>query len=788
MVSSVRGAPITQGTKSSITGQYFDADQPFALPRYGNTCVHFQNGRDYLQAVAEAIRTAKSFVMITDWQLDYDVELDNRGHPEHIGRLSEILSQAVKRGVHVRVMLFDALNAVVNTHEEEAQKAFGTIANSSGSIEVMLQNPNTGKSNLGSYDFSGGIKPIVKYANQFFSHHQKSVVVDGRIAFLGGIDLAYGRWDTNAFDVVIDPTIHVLNDAYNAQLVPARRLSDAEVLLTKPRGGRPGFHPSYGPDGKVFDESFQPRQPWQDVAIKVVGPAAFDVFRNFVLRWNSFVGGGTNFADAGLNVDWFTKAQGPAYLVDPLVPGAGTSCVQICRSASSAQLRDELVLWDDKHKFIHDDWKSPDQLRESVAHIARKEWSSRHQTSILDAMVNSIRAAQGFIYIENQFFMSDCGRDQFGVKCPSDNPIIAELANAIGRAIYAGRPFHVWLVLPEHPEGKLEEASTASQAWWALQGVKRASGSLIHRINATILAKNGKAWGVLRTPPSNAEVERILRSHGMDEEWTKYLTVLNLRNYGLTKTHVLSEMIYVHSKLMIVDDAVAIIGSANINDRSLNGNGDTELAAVIVDSAGAALTDVGAGVKLVTRKFARELRIGQWKKHLGMLVDTKTTGAQLERSAPNSIDLNRPLEQASVRGLQMLGRDNRTAYNEVFLHTPRDSYKLLTEGRKLAYSTKRGDKKVDFSLPPELQAAYMTKKKIHLALPGVVEGPGQIHNDIEISVHNVDLAARVLRSRVRGFFVSMPLDWGAGEKATPIAPLAPSMIAVNDASDAQRTG
>lgn len=34
---------------------------------------------------------------------------------------------------------------------------------------------------------------------------------------------------------------------------------------------------------------------------------------------------------------------------------------------------------------------------------------------------------------------------------------------------------------------------------------------------------------------------------------------------------------------MIVDDKFALIGSANINDRSLNGNRDTELAVVIED-------------------------------------------------------------------------------------------------------------------------------------------------------------------------------------------------------------
>ena len=41
---------------------------------------------------------------------------------------------------------------------------------------------------------------------------------------------------------------------------------------------------------------------------------------------------------------------------------------------------------------------------------------------------------------------------------------------------------------------------------------------------------------------------------------------------------------YVHSKLMIVDDHSVIIGSANINDRSLLGDRDSELAIVVEDT------------------------------------------------------------------------------------------------------------------------------------------------------------------------------------------------------------
>ena len=37
-------------------------------------------------------------------------------------------------------------------------------------------------------------------------------------------------------------------------------------------------------------------------------------------------------------------------------------------------------------------------------------------------------------------------------------------------------------------------------------------------------------------------------------------------------------MIYVHSKRMIVDDEYVLIGSANINQRSMDGSRDTEIA------------------------------------------------------------------------------------------------------------------------------------------------------------------------------------------------------------------
>jgi phospholipase D1/2 len=50
---------------------------------------------------------------------------------------------------------------------------------------------------------------------------------------------------------------------------------------------------------------------------------------------------------------------------------------------------------------------------------------------------------------------------------------------------------------------------------------------------------------------------------------TDYISFYSLRNYGVLANRPVTEQIYVHAKLMIVDDRTIIVGSANINDRSM---------------------------------------------------------------------------------------------------------------------------------------------------------------------------------------------------------------------------
>jgi phospholipase D1/2 len=550
-----------------------------------------------------------------------------------------------------------------------------------------------------------------------YSHHQKFVVVDGSIGFLGGIDLSYGRWETPEFDVVVDPSKFVSNDMYNPCVVRRRPPSLTEEKIIA------DFDFAAPYKGLLIDEGCQPRMPWQDVHIKIEGPSVVDIHRNFVRRWNAHLmfGGGYSSSPDWITRAWLEKIGAWKRLsaVQPRVGGGAQ--VQIVRSVSNGHLKQEGEAPEDLLLFV-------DQREKNTWGDCLKSWSGAHQDNILNAMANCIRSADNYIYIETQFFISKfgtwsgptapskygeatfqrvvdsskIGNEDDGIK----NVIVDALAERIVHHIKAGTPFHVYLVVPTHPEGLISDDAVQKQHRLALLTIKHGSNSLINRIKHALKTKK-------RSP----------------DEWPQFLTVLNMRNFGATVQYardpktfnedfdreigrfVITEQIYIHSKLMIVDDAVAIIGSANTNDRSLTGNGDTEIAAVIVDTEGVELKDLGSPtMKVQTRKFARELRRQLWLKHFGFMMESADaknskyfrSTARARKNENPSLDLehpprtrtvevlikeacgvewktiiDKPCDFEVVKAIQAIAQKNSKVYEHVFLHTPRNSFRTF---------------------------------------------------------------------------------------------------------------
>jgi phospholipase D1/2 len=78
-----------------------------------------------------------------------------------------------------------------------------------------------------------------------------------------------------------------------------------------------------------------------------------------------------------------------------------------------------------------------------------------------------------------------------------------------------------------------------------------------------------------------------------------------------------SEELYLHTKCLIADDKVVIVGSANLNDRSQLGNHDSEIAVVIEDPV--TIDSRMDGQPYLASKFAVSLRRQLFRKHLGLI-------------------------------------------------------------------------------------------------------------------------------------------------------------------------
>jgi phospholipase D1/2 len=67
----------------------------------------------------------------------------------------------------------------------------------------------------------------------------------------------------------------------------------------------------------------------------------------------------------------------------------------------------------------------------------------------------------------------------------------------------------------------------------------------------------------------NYSIFQKLNKEFPNVDLNKFITFHALRNYAILENRAVTEQIYIHAKLLIVDDRVVVIGSSNINDRSM---------------------------------------------------------------------------------------------------------------------------------------------------------------------------------------------------------------------------
>jgi len=121
-------------------------------------------------------------------------------------------------------------------------------------------------------------------------------------------------------------------------------------------------------------------------------------------------------------------------------------------------------------------------------------------------------------------------------------------------------------------------------------------------------------------------------------------------------------LIYIHSKLLIIDDEKVLMGSANINDRSMKGNRDSEFAVIMEEKKN---TDsIMNGKQFTAANYALTLRKHLMAEHLGI--------------SDNDEILNDPLNDNLWNLIKNRANNNASMYREIFDCFPdnKDSIKV----------------------------------------------------------------------------------------------------------------
>ena len=266
------------------------------------------------------------------------------------------------------------------------------------------------------------------------------------------------------------------------------------------------------------------------------------------------------------------------------------------------------------------------------------EWSlglKVNESSILEAYYQLIENSKHYIYIENQFFISKSFEDNTR---PSlvENKIALYITNRILKASKNHEKFRVYVFIPLLPgfAGEPEKSGT-------LQIILKYTYATICRNNNLSIIERLKE-----------ELEKT------GQNWEDYIGFYSLRNHSYVNGIPKTEIIYIHSKLMIVDDLYVICGSANINDRSMKGSRDSEFAALIKERR----TEINIinGKKYKIAKFAYSLRKAILAEHLGISEHDKR--------------LNDPTSDELHELIMKTAHDNTFVYHQVFGCYPDDCY------------------------------------------------------------------------------------------------------------------
>ncbi|KAI1081638.1 phospholipase D/nuclease [Whalleya microplaca] len=674
------------GSGGRVEQQAFTSNNRFQsfAPETSGGVKWYVDGASYFHAVSMALEGARESIYILDWWLSPELYLRRPPSRNEQYRLDNMLRAAAERGVEVRVIVYKEVTQALtidSAHTKHALEALHPnirvfrhpdhLPTDRSKLESAFEGLSLDTLKLDAFNlrqFSGdALKELYGSFGDsvlYWAHHEKLCIVDRRIAFMGGLDMCFGRWDTNS---------HPIADAHpgnlDAIIFPGQDYNNARVY---------DFEGLDNWNHNQLDRTKSSRMGWSDVAMSLNGPIVGSLINHFIDRWNFIFDEKYTKQDEGE----YQRIGGSGPTTQPRQEGH--------HLLGGFQGRFERGIGhfvggghDEGSRDLdsgRDNYSNSGNIKIQLCRSAC-EWSGGHPTehSIANAYIDAIENAQHFIYIENQFFITATSDEQH----PVDNKIGASIVSRILRAHNSGEDFRVTVLMPAVPAfaGDLKSdgaLGTRGIMEFQYNSISRGGHSIVEslqregvadwrryigfynlrnydRINTS--AAMGQAEHASGVPYEQARRQRdesqgaypygdAEEYGGRDEEANRYQAaaenaddrtldtvssaymdggdIRRIPWQGSAEDELdafVSEELYIHSKVLIADDRLVICGSANLNDRSQLGTHDSEIAVVIEDSSPVESTMNGR--PYTASRFATSLRRQLFRKHLGLLPDQR---------------------------------------------------------------------------------------------------------------------------------------------------------------------
>ena len=746
----------------------FNRYKAYTNEKINNFAQWFIDGRDYFNDLYEKLMDARKSIFITDWWMSPEVwlkrpviETDYTSFfkKNNMTRLMDVLEHKAKEGVKIYILLYYECSIAIKLNSKHTMDTLEKLHKN-----IVVTRHPTDKLDL------------------LWSHHEKLVIIDQVIGYVGGLDLCWGRYDTSEHPIYEAPNsekkyYYPFIDYSNARICDFVNVENY-LVESVPR-------------------NTCLRMPWHDVHTRLIGPVVNDISRHFVERWNHArfddrnksslnIKGGSHvvkskkrsvilkkngflnsiiesvlkmekdkidspkksnepekkntssisdsFSDS-LSIDlgdnnnikigktpiFQTKDNALKSLNNPIVshfrPKSKSSfnlnVTGYTRQWKTQQKSEkEQMVYQEKFETLKREWmENLNDLDEDIVPVRKKlenqivstspptpkkegkkksfyknlisrlkknknnwfkdifevnneietivndkyikkgsvsstvqvlrsvgEWSMGlkvPENSILEAYYQLIDQAKYYIYIENQFFISKSFEDP-NKPYLVENKIALHLVNRILKAYRNKEKFRVYVFLPLMPgfAGEPEKSGT-------LQIILKYTFETICRNQGLSI------------------IERLVEEMEPNgDHWEDYIAFFSLRNHALVNGIPKTELIYIHSKLMIVDDNYVICGSANINDRSMKGPRDSEFCALIKEKRTEYVTINGRKTKI--SRFGSSLRKALLSEHLGI--------------NKHDVRLNDPISDELHKLIWETARNNTDLYRQIFMCYPDDYY------------------------------------------------------------------------------------------------------------------